>query len=329
MIVRELDHFNLYQIADSGQCFRMIPEPLPTGEAFGLSSDFLAACTVISGEHLLYAAQGKSKTVFFCSEEEFPFWEHYFDLDSNYSAYISSVSARDSYLKRAADFGSGIRILNQDLWEMIITFVISQQKTIPNIRALVESLSARYGTKLKAPEAFREACLPAGNSLESLENRHFFAFPSPQQLNQAALEDLLELKLGYRAKYIKRLCEDVCSKAMDLEYLKTLPYEGAMEYLQGFYGIGEKVANCICLFGLHHINAFPVDTWIRKILLEHYAPKSRLTGVVPPSRLCGALIEKYFSRYKGYAGVMQQYIFYYERNSGISQPKRLPKQQKL
>lgn len=124
------------------------------------------------------------------------------------------------------------------------------------------------------------------------------------------------MKLGYRAKYIKRACEDACSGRLDLSYLRSLSYEDAMDYLTGFYGIGEKVANCICLFGLHHIDAFPVDTWIRKILMNRYAPKSRLPKDLPQSRVCEALIQKHFSRYRGFAGVMQQYIFYYERNAG-------------
>ena len=124
------------------------------------------------------------------------------------------------------------------------------------------------------------------------------------------------MKLGYRAKYIKRVCEDACSGRLDLSYLRSLSYEDAMDYLTGFYGIGEKVANCICLFGLHHIDAFPVDTWIRKILMNRYAPKSRLPKNLPQSRVCEALIQKHFSRYRGFAGVMQQYIFYYERNAG-------------
>ena len=122
------------------------------------------------------------------------------------------------------------------------------------------------------------------------------------------------MKLGYRAKYIKRLCEDACSGALDLAHLSRLGYQDAMDYLQGFYGIGEKVANCICLFGLHHIDAFPVDTWIRKILLREYAPKSRCAESVPQTRLCQELVQENFSCYKGFAGVMQQYIFYYERS---------------
>ena len=220
-----------------------------------------------------------------------------FDLGTDYDAFRKAINPRDAYLKRAADFGQGVRILRQDLWEMIITFIISQQQTIPSIRRRVEDLSHTYGSRLPVPGTF-------------------YSFPSPEQLSAASLEDLLAMKLGYRAKYIKRACEDACSGRLDLSSLGSLSYEDAMDYLTGFYGIGEKVANCICLFGLHHIDAFPVDTWIRKILMNRYAPKSRLPKDLPQSRVCEALIRKHFSRYRGFAGVMQQYIFYYERNAG-------------
>lgn len=279
-ITREIRNFDLRQIADSGQCFRMNP----VGEN---------TYSVISGTHVLSLAQDGNTITFDCNEAEFPFWENYFDLQADYGTFISSVLPSDRYLRDAAAFGSGIRILRQDLWEMIITFIISQQKTIPNIKALVETLSRQYGTRI---------------------TETFYAFPTPSQLSRASLEDLLALKLGYRAKYINRVCEDACSGTLDLTRLTVMDYSTAMEYLQQFFGIGVKVANCVCLFGLHHIDAFPIDTWIRKILLKEYAPQSKCGSKVPQSKLCEALIQEYFSQYAGYAGVMQQYIFYYERN---------------
>ena len=235
---------------------------------------------------------------FHCPNDEFAFWEHYFDLETDYDAYIRAIDPMDDYLSKAAAFGNGIRILNQDLWEMIITFIISQQKTIPAIRALVETLSEKYGTRYKIPPTV---------------SGYYYSFPSAEELNRASLDDLLALKLGYRAKYIKRTCEDVCSGKLDLDRLMKLNYADSMEVLLSCYGIGVKVANCICLFGLHHIGAFPVDTWIKKILLREYAPKSHCTGHVPETRLCEALIAENFSKYPGFAGVLQQYIFFYER----------------
>ena len=290
MITKALKNFNLRQIADSGQCFRMVPcDPNRSQTAY----------RVISGRHFLIVEQTGDEVTFHCPNDEFAFWEHYFDLKTDYDTYIRAIDPMDDYLSRAAAFGSGIRILNQDLWEMIITFIISQQKTIPAIRALVEALSEKYGTRYKIPPTV---------------SGYYYAFPTPEELNRASLDDLLALKLGYRAKYIKRTCEDVCSGKMDLDRLMKLNYADSMEVLLSCYGIGVKVANCICLFGLHHIGAFPVDTWIKKILLREYAPKSHCTGHVPETRLCEALIEENFSKYPGFAGVLQQYIFFYERD---------------
>ncbi|HCW28871.1 MAG TPA: 3-methyladenine DNA glycosylase [Roseburia sp.] len=289
MITKALKNFNIRQIADSGQCFRMVPcDPNRSQTAY----------RVISGRHFLIIEQHGDEVTFHCPNDEFAFWEHYFDLETDYDAYIRAIDPMDDYLSKAAAFGNGIRILNQDLWEMIITFIISQQKTIPAIRALVEALSEKYGTQYKIPPTV---------------SGYYYAFPSPEELNRASLDDLLALKLGYRAKYIKRTCEDVCSGKLDLDRLMKLNYADSMEVLLSCYGIGVKVANCICLFGLHHIGAFPVDTWIKKILLREYAPKSHCTGHVPETRLCEALIAENFSKYPGFAGVLQQYIFFYER----------------
>ena len=281
MTILKTDYFNLQQIADSGQCFRMLPLQ---GSEPGYS--------VVSRGRYLEIYQQEETLTLHCPEKEILYWQDYFDLNTDYASMIASIDPKDTYLTQAAACGKGIRILRQEPWEMIITFVISQQKTIPAIQSLVETLCRRYGTLL---------------------NEKTNAFPSPEQLNEASLEDLQALKLGYRAKYIKRICEDACCGILDLEYLESLDYKGSMDYLQTFYGIGEKVANCVCLFSLHHIDAFPVDTWIHKILLREYAPRCRGIKKVPQTRVCETLIHKYFSRYKGYAGVMQQYMFYYER----------------
>ena len=286
MIEKEIKNFDLRQIAESGQCFRMteIPET--------------AAYRIVSGSRMVEAVQRGRRVLFDCSDDEFPYWEEYFDLKTDYGAYIASIDEKDSYLRAAAESGSGIRILKQDVWEMIITFVISQQKTIPNIRALVDALCRNYGSRVG------ECC----------------AFPTPEQLNGASLEELQALKLGYRARYIKRICGDACSGALDLKLLRQMNYPAAMAYLKGFYGIGEKVAACVCLFGLHHVEAFPIDTWIRKILMREYACRcgAAVLERLPQARRCEYLVGRYFAGYKGYAGVMQQYMFYYERMGGTA-----------
>lgn len=288
---------SLRQIAQSGQCFRMTPlsqEELPEGTDTGYR--------IISQGLCLKIWQTREQLFFECPEENLEFWLSYFDYETDYQGILASVSQKDSYLTAAAQAGRGIRILRQDPWEMIITFVISQQKTIPKIKELVEALCRRYGTPVTA--------LPSTENQEPLSA--LWGFPSPKELASASLEELQSLKLGYRAKYIYKLSQDAASGILDLSALKTMCYKDAMEYLCSLYGIGRKVANCVCLFGLHHVEAFPVDTWIEKILLEQYYTKRRY-GRIPKARLYDKIIADHFGQYEGCAGIMQQYIFHFER----------------
>lgn len=324
MITRTYTHFDLKQIAASGQCFRL-RETAP------------GRFSAVSGEKALTVVQEGDCFSFHCSQEDFPFWETYFDLHTDYGKVQEMISPKDPYLMAAARFGSGIRILRQDLWEMIITFVISQQRTIPKIREAVEQLSALYGhpipgsgggSGLIPDEASVSAGRPCGGPDGGLsagldsgpggasqdQNASRRTFPTPEELNRASLDDLAALKLGYRAKYIKRLCQDAAEGTLNLERLWAMDYAQAMEYLTGFYGIGVKVANCVCLYGLHHIDAFPVDTWIQKILLREYYPRHpRKYAALPRAALSPAIVRDFFGRYRGCQGIMQQYIFYYER----------------
>lgn len=290
----EIPCLDLRQIAESGQCFRM--NPLAAGTFPG---DADCGYWMISRERLLKVWQKGASVTFECRDQDVAFWLTYFDADTDYQAVLDSVAPWDSYLAAAAAAGRGIRILRQEPWEMMVTFIISQQKTIPKIRELVEALCSAYGKPVHggpSPGA-EKACR---------------AFPSPRELSAATLEDLQALKLGYRAKYIYRLCQDAVSGALDLESLEQMEYGEAMEYLTGFYGIGKKVANCVCLFGLHQISAFPVDTWIEKILMGQYYDPRKYSSL-PKTGLCDQMVKDAFGQYEGCAGVMQQYIFYYER----------------
>lgn len=170
--------------------------------------------------------------------------------------------------------GFGIRILRQDLWEMIVSFLISQQNNIVRIRRCIDNISRRYGRKLQPEE--------------------LYAFPTPEELAEATEEELRECNLGYRAKYVLRAARDVVSGTVSLEKIAGMDYPEAREELLKLYGVGEKVADCICLFALHQLQAFPVDTHIRQALDQHYKKGF-------PKR-----------RYRGMEGIMQQYIFYFE-----------------
>ncbi|MDE7224982.1 MAG: 8-oxoguanine DNA glycosylase [Acetatifactor sp.] len=265
MIERTTDHFDLAQICRSGQCFRMNAE----GEN---------RYSVVAGRHYLKLEQQGQKCIFDCGETEFEeFWKSYFDLEADYGSYIGKITRADSYLRNAAEFGAGIRILRQDLWEMIVSFLISQQNNIVRIRRCIENICTSYG--------------------ERLENDHgetYYAFPTPQALAALPEDALLACNLGYRSKYVVRTAKSVASGECDLETISRLPYPKAKEELLKLYGVGEKVADCICLFALHYLEAFPVDTHIRQAMEAHYKQGF-------PTK-----------RYEGCQGVLQQYIFYYE-----------------
>ena len=291
MEILNIPYFDLAQTAQSGQCFRL--DRLSPGRP--------GAWRLISGRR--YAEIRQEQNTFFldCPPGDLAFWRHYLDADTDYGAFLSAVRPDDPYLREAAAAGRGIRILRQDPWEMIITFLISQQKTIPAIRNAVETLSALYGTAFTAvlEDGRRELC---------------HAFPTPAELSRASEADLRALKLGYRAAYLEQACRFFCEHPGALCELVRMDRSQAMEFLTGLYGVGVKVASCVCLYGLHHIDAFPVDTWIRRILMEQYYPRHpRRYGRLPESRRAEAIIRDFFGCYDGFAGVMQQYIFYYER----------------
>ncbi|MFQ8831773.1 MAG: DNA-3-methyladenine glycosylase family protein [Ruthenibacterium lactatiformans] len=243
---------DLRHIYESGQCFRWEPLGQDTYRipAFGARS--------------LYGRQ-TAFSIFLRRREFDALWRSYFDLDTDYAAIKARVAPRDAYLQAAVAYGWGMRILRQDLWEVIVSFIVSQNNNIPRIRKNLRDLCAMQGG----------------------------AFPTPVALAAAQPETLRALGLGYRAEY---LCAAGAhfTQADALDALRAMSYPEAHTALRAVKGVGPKVADCICLFGLHHVDAFPVDTHVKQILSAHY-PKG-----FP------------FRRYAGCAGILQQYMFYYD-----------------
>lgn len=265
MITIVENNFSLKQIGESGQCFRL--------EEIGEEQYSLVAF----GRYLEAEQRGK-EIRFSCREKEFEeIWKEYFDLDTDYGAVIHSVNEKDAYLCQAVSEGAGLRILRQDLWEMIISFIISQQNNIRRIRKCIDQLCRRYGEK-KISETGKE----------------FFAFPEPEALAKASLAELYDCGLGYRSRYISQTARSVTQGEVELDKVRRMDYEQARSELLGLCGVGEKVADCICLFALHHMDAFPRDVHINRVLAEQYP-----MGFP-------------FESYRGYSGIIQQYIFYYD-----------------
>lgn len=267
MIAVQCKNFSALQICLSGQCFRM--------EACGEDR----YCLVAAGKYL-QIVQNNDNILFECTQEEYDtIWKNYFDMETDYAKIINSIDADDTYLASAAEYGKGIRILNQDLWEMIVSFIISQQNNIKRIRKCIRLLCERYGEKKISADGIA-----------------YFDFPTPQSLACARIEDLYACNLGYRSRYVHETANSILHKDIDLEAVRKMDYKTAKAELLKLCGIGTKVADCICLFALHKTDAFPKDTHINKVLAVKYPDGFP------------------FEKYGGNSGILQQYIFYYDLN---------------
>ena len=182
-------------------------------------------------------------------------------------------------MSKAAAIGRGIRILKQEAWEMLITFLISQRKSIPSISSAVEKISAAFGRKIVT------------------EREEIFTFPEPEEFPEEGNDILASCSLGYRLPYIERAVSEVRNGTLDLGQLRLLSDNELLGRLKQLYGVGVKVANCVCLFAYGRTSMAPVDTWIARVIDSEYG------GVDP------------FPGYGEYAGILQQYIFYYARRS--------------
>lgn len=251
------DSFCIQQIADSGQCFRI----------YQLTDNIWRV--IAKGKHVDVQELKKGQHKFLCSDDDFySTWYDYFDFGTNYGHIKDMIlSQNDPYLINAIKFGYGIRILRQDCWEALISFVISQQNNIPNIRKVIKKLCC--------------------NSEQ---------FPSADVLKNYSIDELRDLRMGYRAEYIHDIAQRVASGKFDLNALKNLPYSEALKKLMTLHGVGVKVANCVALFGLHHTEAFPIDVWINRIIQKRYSGRFD------------------YSKFGNAAGIIQQYMYFYERS---------------
>ena len=238
------DDFDLDKILDSGQCFR--PVRLENGWYRFLSG----------GHRLEICPAGNSSFRIFCPEGEWEgYWRNYFDLDRNYAVLRTTLKGQSCFLDEALEYGRGIRVLRQEPWEMLVTFLISQRKSIPAIRTAVNLLAERYGS-------------PTERNGETA-----FFFPTPEQLAAAGEEGLAACGLGYRTRYVKQAAELAAAGILNLEALRVLPDEELYQRLLKLDGVGKKVANCVCLFGYARTARVPVDVWIARLIEEEFGGK--------------------------------------------------------
>lgn len=263
MKIRITDDFDLYKIADSGQCFR--PKDIGSGQyLFIYKNNYLYIKQVSSHEYEISCDKNTWDTV----------WSAYFDLTTDYKKIRSQIPENDIYMKNAAQAGKGIRILKQDPFEMLISFIISQRKSIPAIRGSVEKICSLYGKEVQT------------------EQGTIHLFPTPRDFLDKGFDSLTSCSLGYRLPYVTNAIEQINSGYIDLTKAASLSDEELLSYLMEIKGVGIKVASCIALFAYNRGEIAPVDVWIKRVIDEEYGGNSPFPG------------------YKENSGIYQQYAFY-------------------
>ena len=281
-ILQNYKSFEPKHIFECGQCFRWNKQE---DESY----------TGVFGKNVLNVKKQDNKIIFrgVCEGNIIGVCADYFDLDTNYEDIKHTLSKIDNYLKQSIEYGEGIRILNQDLWETLISFIISANNNIPRIKGIIERLSKAYGDEIV------------------FEDKTYYTFPTPEQLSKASVEDLRKLGLGFRDKRVYDTTKMVLNGDIDLKELQNEKDTKVLkEKLLTFPGIGPKVADCILLFGLKRFEVFPIDVWVRRVMNDLYIKNEDETKVNKKE------IEKLAKdKYKNLAGLAQQYLFYWTRET--------------
>ncbi|MRZ81610.1 8-oxoguanine DNA glycosylase [Paeniclostridium sordellii] len=280
VILEGVSDFDPKHIFECGQCFRWKDQG--DGSYTG----------VAKGRVINVSREGDTIYLKNTNLEDFNnIWKDYFDLDTDYSKIKNKLRNMDEYLEKATEFGWGIRLLRQDPWEMIISFIISSNNRIPMIQKAIKNLSREYGTYIG-----------------SYEGEDYYDFPTPQQLSKASIEEIRACSTGFRDKYIKSTTEEVIKNNDDVYSYRNLSTEDCIKELLKFNGIGPKVGDCIALFGMQKYDTFPVDVWVKRVMQEFYVEDD----------MSLPKIRKYaIDKFGDLSGFAQQYLFYYARELGI------------
>ncbi|HHY47114.1 MAG TPA: 8-oxoguanine DNA glycosylase [Firmicutes bacterium] len=271
-IITEIAPFHLERTLECGQAFRWYR----TGTGYA---------GVVGGVALRVRQEdADSLTILDCDKDTIDLVIRYFRLREDHAGIEASLSSMDPALAEAVSFASGLRLLDQDPWECLISFIVSARNRIPLIKRAIEALSREFGRPL------------AGG---------FFAFPEAPSLASAAVESIERCGTGFRAPYIKMAAERIMGSHFDFDQLRTLPIDEARARLLEFKGVGPKVADCVLLFGCGRYEAFPVDTWIARVMSYLY-----FGGREVPLRRIREFASRRFGPLAGYA---QEYLYYYAR----------------
>lgn len=278
LIVTGLKDFNLKHIFECGQCFRF--NEIEKNTYLGIAK----------GNALCISQDSESITLYETTEEDFKnIWYEYFDLGRDYSEIKKRLSV-DPIMKNAISYGDGIRILNQDLWETVISFIISASNNIPRIKGIIERFCTSFGKKI------------------NYMGKTYYSFPDIDTVYKLSKEDLSVIRAGYRDKYIMDAAQKFQNGHINDGYIRSLTTPEAKKMLLTINGVGEKVCNCILLFGLQRVDSFPIDVWIKRIVEKLYF------GEVQNIPTIAEFAKKHFGDIGGFA---QQYLFFYARENKI------------
>ncbi len=264
-MIIETNYFNITQTFDCGQCFRFeLEENRAHGYAFG--------------REITFTQLSENKIEIDCTDEEYEkIWKNYLSLDLDYEKVrleMQKLRPNDESLKTAMEFGKGIRILRQEPWETLCSFIISQNNNIPRIKKIISSLC---------------------NAGAEIEGSSPIAFPKPETLLKLGVDGLFALRTGFRAGYLYDAALKVSSGEVELDKIFSLPIDKAEAELCKIKGVGPKVAACTLLFGFGRLDAFPIDVWVKRVIAEYYG---------------GDIASSDFGTY---AGLAQQYLFYHRK----------------
>ncbi|MFL0253022.1 DNA-3-methyladenine glycosylase family protein [Clostridium neuense] len=278
ILITNVKNFELSHIFDCGQCFRW--NRRSNGNYVGVAFGKVIEVEKRENDVLIYNT----------NEDEFRnVWCEYFDLNRDYGEIKEELS-KDTLLKKSVDFGYGIRILNQEKLEMLISFIISANNRIPMIKRAIENISKKWGEKI------------------IYKDEVFYSFPTVEKLHSGSEKDFEECSTGFRAKYLKDTIDKVYNGEVDLNFIASLDDDGCHKELQKLMGVGPKVADCIMLFSMKKYSAFPVDVWVKKAMMKFYvAPDVSLKKIRDFGR----------NRFGNLSGFAQQYLFYYARENKI------------
>ena len=282
-IIKNIDSFELKDIFDCGQCFR-----------WNEQSD--GSYTGVFSENVLNVKKINNEIIFtgICKENIEQTVKEYFDLNRNYKDIKNKLSKIDENMKKSIEYGKGIRILNQDLWETIISFIISANNNIPRIKGIIERLSKKYGKEI------------------DWNGNKYYTFPTAEQLKDATVQEYRELGLGFRDIRLYETTHMILDKKINLEEMQINPNTMEVrEQLLSLSGVGPKVADCILLFStLKRFEVFPIDVWVRRVMNDLYIHNPDETKVNKKE------IEKIAKeKFGDLAGLAQQYLFYWRREA--------------